>query len=58
MSVNWNKCSLGVYGRQVECVDDQIVKVEDGVRILGIVFDHGMKGEACWNEVGEKIARK
>lgn len=58
MSVNWNKCSLGVCRRQVECVDDQIGKVEDGVRILGIVFDYGMKGEVCWNEVGEKIAKK
>lgn len=58
MSVNWKKCSLGVYGRQVECVDDQIGKVEDGVRIWGIVFDYGMKGEVCWNEVGEKIAKK
>lgn len=58
MSVNWSKCSMGVYGRHVESVDDQIGRAEDGVRILGIVFDQRMKGEVCWNEVGEKVAKK
>lgn len=58
ISVNWSKCSMSVYGRQVECLDEQIARVEEGVRVLGIVYDQRMKGDVCWNELGEKVAKK
>lgn len=44
MSVNWSRCSMSVYGRQVECLEEQIVRVEEGVSVLGIVFDQRTKG--------------